>query len=59
MQLISRLRDTFHIEVPLRTLFESSTVAALAEQIDTILWVKQDHHEHLASIGSQYEQGVL
>ncbi|HEX2270162.1 MAG TPA: SDR family oxidoreductase, partial [Pyrinomonadaceae bacterium] len=59
MQLISRLRDTFQIELPLRTLFESSTVAGLAEQIDTILWVRQDRHEPLASIGSQYEEGVL
>jgi acyl-CoA synthetase (AMP-forming)/AMP-acid ligase II/acyl carrier protein len=59
MQLISRLRDTFQIELPLRTLFESSTVAALGEQIDTILWVRQDHHEPLASIGNQHEEGIL
>jgi acyl-CoA synthetase (AMP-forming)/AMP-acid ligase II/acyl carrier protein len=54
MQLISRLRDTFHIELPLRTLFESSTVAGLAQQIDTIQWVTQG-----PSIGSQHEEGVL
>jgi acyl-CoA synthetase (AMP-forming)/AMP-acid ligase II/NADP-dependent 3-hydroxy acid dehydrogenase YdfG/acyl carrier protein len=59
MQLISRLRDTFQIELPLRTLFQSSTVAELAEQIDNVLWVRQDHHEPLASIGSQYEEGIL
>jgi len=59
MQLISRLRDTFQIELPLRTLFESSTVVGLAEQIDNILWLRQDQRDPLASIGSQHEEGIL
>ena len=33
-QVISQLRQTFKIELPLRYLFESPTVAALAEQIE-------------------------
>lgn len=33
-QVISRLRVAFGVEVPLRALFEKSTVAALAEEID-------------------------
>ena len=32
-QLVSRLRKTFDIELPLRNIFESPTVASLAEQI--------------------------
>jgi acyl carrier protein len=32
-QVISRLRDIFQIELPLRSLFESPTIAALAEVI--------------------------
>jgi non-ribosomal peptide synthase protein (TIGR01720 family) len=29
-QIVSRMRDTFHVEVPVRTLFEGPSVAALA-----------------------------
>jgi amino acid adenylation domain-containing protein/non-ribosomal peptide synthase protein (TIGR01720 family) len=33
-QLISRVREAFHVEVALRTLFEKPTVAAMAEAIE-------------------------
>jgi len=32
-QIVSRLRNTFHLEVPLRTLFESQTIEQLAAAI--------------------------
>ena len=34
-QVVSRIRDTFDFDLPLKTLFETRTIAALAEQVDT------------------------
>jgi amino acid adenylation domain-containing protein len=41
-QVMSRVRATFKVELSVRTLFETTTVAALAERIDTIQWAVQD-----------------
>jgi len=35
-QLISRLRDRFQVELPLRSVFEAPTIAALAEKIEAL-----------------------
>jgi len=36
-QLVSRVRETFQVEIPLRSVFEWPTVAGLAQQIDTAI----------------------
>jgi len=36
-QLFSRVRETFKIEIPLRRIFESPTVAGLAETVETMI----------------------
>lgn len=39
-QLVSRVRDQFQIEMPLRSLFESPTIAEFAQQIEKTLWTE-------------------
>src|SRR5262249_4843831 len=42
-RVVSRIRHAFHIELPLRSLFDSPTVASLAEHIDTVLWTREEY----------------
>lgn len=37
-QLLSRVRNTFGVEVPIRSLFETPTVEAIAKYIETVSW---------------------
>ena len=40
-QVISRVRDTFALELPLRSLFEAPTIAELASSLEKVRWEAQ------------------
>jgi amino acid adenylation domain-containing protein len=52
-QLIGRIRDAFGIELPLRSIFDSPTIAELASQVEQLLLVK------LESMSEDEAQRVL
>ena len=44
-KVISRVREAFSVELPLRSLFSSPTVADSAQLIETLLWISQESEE--------------
>ncbi len=40
-QLVSRIRDRFQVELPLRSVFETPTIAELAQKIEASKWATQ------------------
>ncbi len=40
-RVISQIREQFRIDLPLRTLFVTPTIAEMSEAVDTILWATQ------------------
>lgn len=42
-QLVARVKHHFKVELPLKMLFELSTVESMAEYIDAALWVRNDN----------------
>jgi nonribosomal peptide synthetase DhbF len=58
LQAVSQLRDRFGLEVPLKTLFEARTLAALANKIDSAVASKQ-YVPRLPPIAASSHQGLV
>ncbi|MGF2034139.1 MAG: non-ribosomal peptide synthetase [Nostoc sp. CmiVER01] len=59
IQVTSRLRQTFQVEIPLLNLFEVPTVADLAERVETLQWAAQNSQASQTETMSDYEEGQL
>ena len=57
--VISRLHKAYQVELPLRSLFELTTVAALAERVETVRWAAQDAQGAPSEAAGEREVGEL
>ena len=58
-QVISRIRQTFKVELPLLSLFEVPTVTEIGSRIENILWITPVHKDYTDEKMDDYEEGEL
>ena len=58
-QITARLKQTFEIDLSLRSVFELPTIAQLAQHIETILWATQKRQVSLNAAASNRKEGEL
>jgi acyl carrier protein len=58
-QVVSRVRHAFQVELPLRCLFETPTVAGLAESIEIIRWAAFSSEAPPAASAGDREEGEI
>jgi amino acid adenylation domain-containing protein len=58
-QVVSRLRESFAVETPLRRLFEFPTVAELAEHVETAIWLGQSQSSVAGDVAGAEEGEIL
>ena len=59
VQVISRARNTFEVDLPLRRLFETPTIVGLAEGIETLRWAMQNAAQGDDALTSEEETGEV
>jgi amino acid adenylation domain-containing protein len=57
-RVISRLRQVFQVELPMRSLFEAPTIAGLVEAIETIRWIARNQTTSTGTTENR-EQGEI
>jgi acyl carrier protein len=58
-QVMARMRKALHLDLPLRTLFDTPTVAGLAESVETLRWLAKPPPIQSDSDGGTLEEGSL
>ncbi|MEK7990893.1 MAG: amino acid adenylation domain-containing protein [Thiotrichaceae bacterium] len=53
-QVISRINQEFNLQLPLRSIFEATTIKRLAKQIETLAWMHSDENSQV-----EREEGEL
>ncbi len=59
IQVVSRLRQVFQVEILMSTLFQLPTIAALAERVETLLWANQGVAAAHGDLADDDEEGEL
>ena len=49
IQMISRCRQAFSVEIPLKILFEQPTIAKLSDRIKTLIWLAEGQQGNIDS----------
>ncbi len=55
-QVVSRIRKTLNVDLPLRVIFDSPTIAGLATNVESMSQMEPDETEKLAQIVEQIDQ---
>ncbi len=58
-QYVAQLGELFQVELPLRSLFETPTVAGMAEQIEALQWAAQDAPVTAGAPDADLQEGEL